>query len=158
MIVLSEMIWDTLLDEFRWPRSAVERVAYIDGIDCGDLRIATTLTLPNVDMHPTYFTVSGDSMSEAGQHFRRLDMQRIAQVHTHPGRDVRHSSFDDENAYSQMNGAVSIVLPYHARPRPPLSECGVHLRGNCGWRRLSGREIENIIRILPGCLDFRRYQ
>jgi hypothetical protein len=157
MIVVSRLIWETLLDEFRWPRSAVERVAYIDGIASGELKIATTLALPNAEMHPTYFTVSGDAMSEAGQHFRRFGMERLAQVHTHPGRDVRHSPFDDENAYSQLNGAVSLVLPQHARLRPELSDCGVHVRDDRGWRRMSARETEQMIRILPGCLDFRRY-
>jgi len=147
-----------LLDEFRWPRSALERVAYVDGIVCGEIKIATTLTLPRAEMHATYFTVSGEAMSEAGQHFRRFGMERLAQVHTHPGRDVRHSPIDDENAYSQMDGAVSIILPHHARRRPELNECGVHVRSDRGWRRLSARQIEQLISILPGCLDFRRYQ
>src|SRR5439155_13071498 len=88
MIVMSELIWEVLLDEFRWPRSAVERVAYIDGVGCDEVKIATTLTLPDANMHPTYFTVSGEAMSEAGQHFRRYGMERLAQVHTQPGGDV----------------------------------------------------------------------
>jgi hypothetical protein len=158
MIVLSELIWETLLDELRWPRSGVERVAYIDGVACDDLKIATTVTLPDAAMHPTHFTVSGNGMSEAGQHFRPYGMERLAQVHTHPGRDVRHSPFDDENAYSQMDGAISIVLPHHARRRPELYECGVHVRDDTGWRRLDVREINDAIRILPGLLDFRRYE
>jgi hypothetical protein len=158
MIMLSQLIWETLLDEFRWPRSAVERIAYIDGFTSGDVKIATTLTLPNAKMYPKYFTVSGDAMSEAGQHFRRFSMERLAQVHTHPGQDVRHSPFDDENAYSQMDSAVSIILPHHARCRPKLNECGVHVRDDRGWHRLGISEIEQIIHIIPGCLDFRRHE
>jgi hypothetical protein len=157
MIVLSELIWEALLDEFRWPRAAVERVAYIDGVACGDLKVATTVTMPAAAMHPTHFTVSGDAMSEAGQHFLRYAMERLAQVHTHPGRDVRHSPFDDESAYSQMDGAVSIVLPQHARRGPELNKCGVHVRDAAGWRRLAAREIEQTICVLSGLLDFRRY-
>lgn len=158
MIVLSQLIWDTLLDEFRWPRSAVERVAYIDGILAGELQIATTLTFPNAEMHPTYFTVSADAMSEAGKHFRLFGMERLAQVHTHPGRGVKHSPFDDENAYSQSDGSVSIVIPEHARHRPDLMDCGIHIREPQGWRCLSTTQIERVIRIFPGCLDFRRYR
>jgi len=157
MIVLSQLIWDALLDEFRWPRSAVERVAYIDGIACGQVQIATTLTLPNAEMHPGYFLASGAAMSEAGQHFRPFGMQRLAQVHTHPGQDVDHSPFDDENAYSQLDDSVSIVVPSHARHRPNLNACGVHVRDAGGWRRLGVKEIERTIRLIPGCLDFRRY-
>ena|SRR5216683_2390234 len=158
MMILSQLMWDVLLDEFRWPRQAVERVGYIDGLQAGEVEIATTLTLPNASLHPTYFTVSGDAMSEAGKHFRAFGLQRLAQVHTHPGRDVRHSSFDDKNAYSQLDGAISIVIPQHARYRPELAECGVHLRDAAGWRRVRPNEIEDLIRIVPGCLDFRRIE
>jgi hypothetical protein len=158
MILLSELIWQALLDEFRSPRAAVERVAYIDGVACGALKVATTLTLPAAAMHPTYFTVSGDAMSQAGKHFRRYGMERLAQVHTHPGRDVRHSPFDDENAYSQMDGAISIVLPHHSRGRPELKECGVYLRDAAGWGRLAAKEAEHMICVVPGVLDFRSYE
>jgi len=156
-MLLSELLWGTLLEEFRWPRRAVERVAYIDGIQAGETHIATTLTLPNAEMYPGHFTVSGNAMSEAGKHFRAFQIQRLAQVHTHPGRDVRHSPFDDDNAYSQMDDALSIVIPQHARTRPELTECGVHIRDANGWRRLGTKEITNRIVMIPGCLDFRRY-
>lgn len=158
MIVLSQLVWDIVLDEFRWPRRAVERVAYIDGMAFDELKIATTVTLPDAEMHTRHFTVSGEAMSEAGQHFRRFGLERLAQVHTHPGQDVRHSSYDDENAYSQLDGSVSIVLPQHAVRRPQVSDCGVHVRQDRGWRRLRPEEIAETIRLIPGCLDFRRYK
>jgi hypothetical protein len=85
-------------------------------------------------------------------------MQRLAQVHTHPGPDVRHSPFDDENAYCQMDGSLSIVIPEHARRRPNLGECGVHLREEAGWRLLTTKEVVRVIALVPGCLDFRRYK
>jgi proteasome lid subunit RPN8/RPN11 len=158
MMMLSEILWDTLLDEFRWPPRTVERVAYIDGFQFGEIEIATTLTFPEAVLCPGYFTVSGAAMSKAGKHFRGFGMQRLAQVHTHPGRDVRHSEFDNENAYSQLDGAISIVLPYHARRRTPVLDCGVHIRLDSGWVRLRPKQIPEQIQIVPGCLDFRRYQ
>jgi hypothetical protein len=66
MMILSQLLWETLLEEFRWPRRTVERVAYIDGYQCGETEIAVTVTLPNAAMYPTHFTVSGDAMSQAG--------------------------------------------------------------------------------------------
>ena len=71
---------------------------------------------------------------------------------------MNHSDYDDENAYSQMDGALSIVMPHHARKRPTLIECGVHIREIKGWRRLDTKEVEQVIRLIPGCLDFRRYE
>lgn len=158
MIILSDLIWEALLEEFRWPRRSVERVAYIDGLNLAGILVATSVILPNADLHPTYFTVTGAAMSEAGQHFRRLGMQRIAQVHTHPGGRVDHSSFDDDNAYSQLDGAVSIVLPFHAKHHPQLFDCGVHVREPEGWRMLPTEDVPAFIRCVPGCLDFRRSQ
>jgi len=157
MIILTELIWDSLLNEFQWPRTRVERVAYIDGVQCGDSQIATTLTFPNAAMQPAYFTVSAAAMSEAGKHFRRFGMERLIQAHTHPGPLVEHSPFDDENAYSQLDGSVSIVIPNHARHRPDLTDCGIHIREPEGWRLLCAKEIERYIRLIPGCLDFRRF-
>lgn len=155
MIILSELIWETLLGEFRWPRCPVERVAYIDGVELQGTLVATTVTLPNAELHPRHFTVSGEAMSEAGQHFREFGLRRIAQVHTHPGRRVDHSPFDDDNAYSHLDGAVSIVVPSHARHRPGLLECGVHLREGAGWHMLSEQEVSRLIKCIPGCLDYR---
>ena len=38
MMILSQLLWETLLEEFRWPRRTVERVAYIDGFQSGERR------------------------------------------------------------------------------------------------------------------------
>lgn len=157
MIILSELLWDTLLEEFRWPRTDVERVAYIDGFEFEEMGIATTLTFPEARLYPRHYSVSGNAMSEAGKHFRAYGMQRLAQVHTHPGRDARHSEFDDGNAYSQMNGAISIVIPYHGRRRPAVFDCGVHLRSDAGWSKLCLKEVTKLFQVVPGCLDFRRH-
>src|SRR5271168_2556850 len=153
MLILSEMFWDALLEEFRWPRRAVERVGYIDGFQFGERRVATTLTFPSAEMHATHFTVPGNAMSEAGKHFRRFGMVRLAQVHTHPGRDVTHSPFDDDNAYSQLGGSLSIVIPQHARYRPDLTHCGIHVRETAGWRLFNAKESAETILVVPGCLD-----
>lgn len=158
MIVLPDLLWDVLMQEFVWPRRKVERVGYIDGIDVSPgMSIATTLTFPAADLHPTYFEVSSEAMSQAGQHFREFGMVRLAQVHTHPGRDVRHSSWDDKMAYAQHDGAVSIVVPYHAAHRPELRECGVQIRQTIGWIRLKETRISDYIRIVPGFLDYRTF-
>jgi len=156
VIILSQTIWESLLHNFQLPRAPLERVAYLDGVAFEDIQIATTITLPNAQMFPRYFRVSGDAMSEAGQHFRRYGLSRLAQVHTHPNGYTEHSPFDDENAYSQLDGAISIVMPHHARHRPGLADCTVHLRTPIGWEQLSAADSKHTIRIVPGCLDFRR--
>lgn len=156
MITLPDVIWDCLLDEFRWPRKRVERVAYFDGVVTATDSIVTTLAFPNARLEKTHFTVSSEAMSECGTHFRKFGLVRIAQVHTHPGNWVGHSPYDDEMAYSQHVGAVSIVLPEHARKRPLLQDCGIHVRTKPGWLQIPTNQIDSVIREIPGFLDFRR--
>lgn len=159
MIILPDHFWNGLLQQFHRTRRQVERVAYLDGLSLDDsLAVVTTMVIPNADLYPRHFAVSAAAMSEAGQHFRRFGLQRLAQVHSHPGKWVEHSEHDDEMAYSQHSGALSIVVPYHGRNLPSLDSCGVHLRGERGWVRLGPTDIPKLIRVVPGFLDFRRHE
>jgi len=139
------------------PKGRLERVAYIDGVAASDdMSVATTLVFPNAKLNERHFEVSAEAMSQAGRHFRAYHLQRLAQVHTHPGDWVDHSQYDDEMAYSQHRGAVSIVMPNHASCRPALSGCGVHVREDGGWRMLAQSEISSYVSVVPAQFDFRR--
>lgn len=162
MITISETIWTRMLHEFEGEPREVEQVAYIDGIVIEDaertIAVATTLTIPDAVLEPGRFHVFPEAMSQAGKHFRRYRMQRLAQVHTHPSAWVGHSTWDDGRAYSQAVGAISIVLPDYARNKPTLEQAGVHLRTGNGWRQLSKEEIAKRLRVVPGYLDFRQHE
>jgi hypothetical protein len=58
-------------------------------------------------------------------------------------------------AYSQQPGALSLVLPFHARRRPSPFEGLLHLREPAGWRALDDEEARALLRVVPGQLDFR---
>lgn len=158
MIQIPDAIWARLLDEFERFPSGVERVGYLDGFRFPDSAVVTTAVFPDADCYPGYYTVSPEAMSEAGQHFRRHGMVRLAQVHTHGMSWVDHSPRDDAMAYSQLVGAISIVLPDHAkgRPLPTDRTVGVLIKEKEGWRRLPLDEVLQQIQVVPGFLDFRR--
>jgi hypothetical protein len=155
MIVITDTLWELLLDCLTEHSENLERVAYFDGILVEGIGVATTLTLPNAISRPQNFQVSSSSMSAAGQHLRAMRMRRLAQVHTHPADWTGHSMYDDERAYSQRAGALSIVLPGYARERPRLAGAGVHLREEQGWRELSPDEVQSYVRLVPGLIDLR---
>lgn len=155
MISVPETLWSQMLDQFNRETRRVEQVCYFDGIRCGDQAIVTTITFPNAELHPTHFHVSPESMSQAGQHFRALGMVRLAQVHTHPDAWTGHSQWDDSHAYSQMPGAVSIVLPHFGRRGPSLDDAGLHLRTGGGWTEIAREQAAELIRVVPSLLDFR---
>jgi hypothetical protein len=156
VIVLPEQIWTALLDEFSRMSERNERVAFLDGVRVGDKGIVTTLTLPDADLDPEFYEISADAMSQAGQHLREHRLARLAQVHTHGGLMTAHSPFDDQLAYAQMTGAVSIVLPQHARFRPSPLEGTVHLKTETHWEALNASEAADFIQLVPSQLDFRR--
>lgn len=155
MIAIPDALWERLLDEIARTVSGVERVAYLDGFRAGEALIVTTLTIPDAELNPGFFTVGAGSMSQAGRHFRQFGMSRLAQVHTHGGAGCRHSQYDDEHPYSQRAGAISIVLPNHATERPGPLDGIVHIREGDGWVALTTEDAARLIRVVPSLLDFR---
>ena len=127
MITIPECFWSRMLDEFSKDTRQVEQVCYFDGVVVDTSGVVTTLTFPRADNHAGRFNVSAEAMSEAGKHLRQYRLRRLAQVHTHPTEWTGHSPWDDELAYSQMPGAISIVLPQFGRSRPSLQDAGCHL-------------------------------
>ncbi len=79
---------------------------------------------------------------------------RLAQIHTHPGTWVEHSEHDDERAYSQRAGALSIVVPNYGRGGVVLEDCGLHVREEGEWRMLSLEEYDSYLRIIPDLFVF----
>lgn len=138
----------------------VERVAYLDGVLTGDgttlgMGIVTTVTVPCAVQSAEHFTVSAQEMSRAGSHLRRYGLIRLAQVHTHPGHDTRHSPTDDKSAYSRKAGAVSIVLPRHAEGDPSATDGTIHVHDRHGWCQLSQADAAAFIRVVPATVDTR---
>lgn len=160
MLTIPEPVWDSLLAAFQDAPPRHERIAYLDGIRFRDRAgsvhgIATTVTVPDAVTTPFNFRVSPDAMAQAGEHFTPLGLVRLAQVHTHGNACTRHSPTDDQRAYSQRDGALSLVLPYHAAGAPQPVQAGVHLRGPSGWRRLRPAEASLLVRLVPGLIDHR---
>jgi len=160
VLSIPEPVWNALLNAFATAPAEHERVAYLDGFryrgPTGALNgVATTVTVPDAVTSPGNYTVSPMAMAQAGEHFDVLGMVRLAQVHTHGDRWVGHSTMDDQRAYNQRDGALSFVLPHHAVGRPTPWQAGVHLREPAGWRRLTGDEINNVVRLVPGLIDHR---
>jgi hypothetical protein len=159
VITIPEHCWSLMLHEFAREIREVEQVCYLDGVmtSQGD-GVVTSITFPNAQLFPGRFEVSPDAMSEAGKHFRAFNLRRLAQVHTHPSDWTGHSPWDDAKAYSQLAGAISIVLPNFARARPSISKAGIHVRMKSGWRALSQEEAARQVRTVPSTLDFRLHR
>ncbi len=161
MLSIPRHIWDEMLEALASTPQGLERVAYIDGYRFRDEKgvtqcIATTLTIPDAELRPYNYNVRSEAMSQAGMHLFAYEMVRLAQIHTHGNENINHSPTDDARAYSQLDGALSFVLPHHAINRPDLSEAAIHVRQPEGWIRLSSQVATQLVRIVPSRLDHRK--
>jgi hypothetical protein len=149
-----------MLDRLAETPAGLERVAYLDGVHTRDGSgavhgVVTTVVLPDAELNPRWFRVSADAMGLAGDHLFTHGLRRLAQVHTHGNDDTGHSPIDDRRAYSQQDGAISIVLPFHATDRPAPTDGAVHVRDRHGWTRLGAADAAVHVRLVPALLDHR---
>ncbi len=160
---IPEAVWQTVLDVFQRHEPGVERIAYLDGFRVdetgypdssayGQIFVATTVVVPDAVLSPRNYSVPAHAISDAGRHLRTDRMTRVAQVHSHGNDWVEHSRTDDEHAYSQRAGAISVVVPFHGARRPAVASCGVHLRTEAGWQRVPP---DAVVKIIPSVLDHR---
>ncbi|MEV0623569.1 hypothetical protein AB0I81_60350 [Nonomuraea sp. NPDC050404] len=160
---IPEALWKAVLDLFAQHPPGVERVAYLDGYRIDEtgypgtspghtVYVAVTVVVPDAILRPGNYVVPAEAVSAAGHHLRAERMTRIAQIHSHGDDWVEHSRTDDDRAYSQRPGAISIVVPFHGATRPDVTDCGVHVRTETGWRRV---HPANFIKIIPSVLDHR---
>lgn len=160
---IPEAVWRATLDLLATHPPGVERVAYLDGFRIDEagypdvaldaqVFLATTVVVPDAVLRPRNYVVSAEAVSAAGRHLRVERMTRVSQIHTHGNGWVEHSPTDDDRAYSQRPGAVSIVVPFHGATRPELEDCGVHVRTETAWQ---GVRPDSVIKIIPSVLDHR---
>lgn len=155
-LIIPAALWTDAVTVLRRPPHDRERIVYLDGPrTASGAPVATTLTIPLAEEHDGHFHVEPAQMSRAGRHLRRLGMTRLAQLHTHPTDWTGHSPHDDEMAFSQRDGAISIVVPDFAGTAPGLHDCGIHIREDTGWRELEHHEKTTAVRILPSLIDLR---
>ena len=92
---------------------------------------ADTLVLavhaPETDSGPTWVFVDEAATGIASRAARKLDLGVIAQVHSHPGDDTRHSDGDDDLIVLPYEGMFSLVVPrYGTGSIRPEHGAGLH--------------------------------
>lgn len=82
------------------------------------------------------YSVSAPAIGEMATATRHRGWVNLAQVHTHPGREIEHSRYDDDQANSRR--ALSVVLPFYGKwQRTWPAGVGVHEFQDDYWHLLS---------------------
>lgn len=137
-------------------RARVETACFWFGVVASDTQIATTLALPQLHQSVGNYRVEGVSLRRLSQAMRGQGLTNLAQVHTHPGGEVGHSPYDNQQAYSTREGALSLVWPHYGlRSVHDLRDLGVHERRGGRWVRLGDDEVGRRIRLIDSLADYR---
>lgn len=118
-------------------------------------QVVTTVVNPVQRVSRGYFEVPHEGTRAMGEALVHHGLVNLAQVHTHPGRWVDHSEWDDDHAYSTREGALSLVWPCYGRELRPSEEWGVHERRGGAWVRLDSAAVVGRIIVVPGALNLR---
>ena len=91
----------------------------------------------------------GEGFSKLWALCAKRELQVLADIHTHPGRDVRQSLIDQAHAMVPVSGHVAIIAPHFGHTsRLSLNEVGIHLLEDGGrWKRFNARDRNAPIRM-----------
>ncbi|MEP1075188.1 Mov34/MPN/PAD-1 family protein [Leptolyngbya sp. PL-A3] len=103
-----------------------EGITYLLGRTNGCITIAATAVRPEAQTTSGSFEVASLAMARVVRCAAKLNLQVVAQVHTHP-TIAFHSKGDEEGARIKYNGYASIVLPDYGQHLPSLKDAAVYI-------------------------------
>ncbi len=122
-----------------------------------------SIVVPRQRNNPGNYHIEAEAMIEVANIARPRGWTNLAQVHSHPGGDVRHSGYDDEMANSRR--ALSLIYPSYGHspgmwrfrgwlwslwPGVFPKSVGVHAFKNSRWTFLDDGRRAEAISIVPG--------
>lgn len=121
-------------------RGRDECVVYWTG-PVADTDVVDGVVQPDHQAGPTWYEVDSDWITPFFLDLRATRRTVRAQVHTHPGRSVRHSPTDDGFPIAPGIGFTSIVLPFFATGPVELNDAYIAVLDREGnWQELSADE------------------
>ena len=145
---------ESALPTFRDPRGDHEGIVFWGGRETTIGTFILSAVVPDAEHSPGHVLVKPEQVLNAIYAFRNQNLGLLAQVHSHPGQDSRHSDGDDDLVLAPYEGMLSVVVPHYARfGMRPLTACGIHQFQDGRWR-LCVSELDRI-RVVTDLTDLR---
>ena len=77
--------------------------------------------------------VSESGFAAVARQARSMGLGVLAQVHSHPGRDARHSDGDDDLIVMPFENMLSLVAPHYGRYLREITDFSVHQFQDHRW-------------------------
>jgi proteasome lid subunit RPN8/RPN11 len=132
-----------------------EGLVFWGGRQSGDLTAITTVIVPEVQHSHGRVNVSRRAYGIAARRARKRGILLLAQVHSHPGSDNRHSDGDDEMIGLPTEGMLSVVVPNFGVRFCGLADAGVHQFQEGRWVLCSEDSVEAQMKTPPSKMDAR---
>jgi len=147
IIAIPRLIWFSLVGDLRGRgRGRRESGAFLLGRSDGrDRRVVEYICYDDLDPHALdqgIVVFHGEGFSKLWALCAKRKLQVLADIHTHPSRDVGQSWIDQENAMVPVTGHVAMIAPrFGNTSRWSLNEVGIHRLEEGGrWKRFHVRD------------------
>jgi proteasome lid subunit RPN8/RPN11 len=148
-LVVSETvknITEIALRGFAGPDGRHEGIIFWAGRETDADQIVVTAVVPRATHGKGFVHVSADQVGQAAYQCRNRRLVLLAQVHSHPGDDTRHSDADDDLVLMAREGMFSIVVARYGDAGISAAEgAGVHQFQDSRWVKVSNPATSLII-------------
>lgn len=132
-----------------------EGLVFWAGLQHGHLAAFTTVVIPDADHSAQGVFVQESAYGKAVAEAKRAGVVLLAQVHSHPGGDARHSDGDDDLIIMPFEGMLSIVVPNYGIAWRGMAEAKVHQFHERRWNLCSDTSVRRGITVAPIAVDCR---
>jgi proteasome lid subunit RPN8/RPN11 len=138
-----------------FPYSGHEGLVYWAGREIDGVTAFLSVVVPKSDHGPQRVMVEGPEVGRASRRMREHNLGLMAQVHSHPGSDARHSDGDDDLVLMPFEGMLSIVAPHYGRDVTSVGDLTVHQYQDERWVHCNAASVERAFNVAPTVIDIR---
>ena len=132
-----------------------EGLVFWAGREAGPVTIFLQTVAPKTEHGAGFVRVDRAAVGEAARAARRQGLGILAQVHSHPGSDARHSDGDDELIVMPFANMLSIVVPQFGRALSALDQTVIHQFQDGVWVICRPASVATGITVLRADVDLR---
>lgn len=116
------------------------------GRQCATTSMVMSMITPRAWTGPDYVFLDEAAVAGAARAARATDLGVIAQVHSHPGTDTRHSDGDDQLVLMPFENMFSVVVArYGHGGLLPGGGAGLHQYQDGIWRQILGDDAMRVV-------------
>lgn len=136
----------TALRGFIGPDGRHEGIVFWAGRQVGDDQLIAAVIVPRAVHGRGFIRVDAHQVGEAAHQARTRRLALLAQVHSHPGADTRHSDADDNLVLMAREAMFSLVVAdYGSGGTTPSEGAGIHQFQDGRWIQVSDADTSLIV-------------